>query len=325
MKTLVVSALLFAIAAAAPLPITQARAAYPERPVKVIVPFTPGGGVDVVARMIGEKLSTAMGQSFVVDNRAGAAGIIGSELVAKATPDGYTLLVTSSSTHGTNSAVHKTLPYDPVADYVPIALMTRVTYLLLGSSKLPVDDAKGLFAWAKQPKTKLNYGSYGPGSVVHLPMELLGATAGLDLVHIPYKGAQPAIAALVQSEIDLLFDSSVGSGSSIRAGSVKLLGVAGPTRSPLFPTAQTLTEAGLPGFQAGTFFGLWAPARTPPDITAALYKQVAAALAEPALREKLAATGYEVVAGDGAALNAAVVEAVAINKRVVEERKLTFD
>jgi tripartite-type tricarboxylate transporter receptor subunit TctC len=320
MKPLVLPALLLAlIGALAPV----AAAPYPERPVKVIVPFPPGGGVDVIARLVGEKLTTALGQSFVIDNRAGAAGIIGCELVAKAPPDGYTLLVTSSSTHGTNSAVHKTLPYDPVADYVPIALMTRVTYNLLGASKLPVNDAKGLFAWGKG--RKLSYGSYGPGSVIHLPMELLAAQSGLALIHVPYKGAGPANTALLQGEIDLLFDSGIGSAASIRAGSIKLLGVAGPTRSPLFPDAPTIAEQGLPGFEAQAFFGLWAPARTPAEITEPLYKTVAAALAEPVLREKLIATGYEVVGAPGPVLGAAVVEAVETNKRVVAERKLTFD
>jgi tripartite-type tricarboxylate transporter receptor subunit TctC len=322
MRKVFIAALLLALAAAAP---SSAGAAWPERPVKVIVPFPPGGGVDVVARMVSERLTQSMGQSFVVDNRAGAAGIIGCELVAKAPPDGYTVLVTSNSTHGTNSAVHKTLPYDPVADYVPIAMMTRVTYMLLGSNKLPVSDAAQLFAWARNPPQKLTYGSYGLGSVVHLPMELLASRASLELIHVPYKGAAPANQALVQGEIELLFDSSIGSGAAIRAGSIKLLGVAGPARVPAFPDAKTLAEQGLPGFQAGAFFGLWAPARTPAAITDALYKQVAAALAEPALREKLVATGYEVVGAPGPELGAAVAEAVATNKRVVEERKLTFE
>src|SRR5262249_22075229 len=157
-----------------------------------------------------------------------------------------------------------TLPYDPVADYVPIALMTRVTYMLLGAAKLPVSNAKELFAWGRG--RKLTYGSYGPGSVIHLPMELLAARSRLELVHLPYKGAAPANTALLQGEIDLIFDSGVGSAASIKAGAIKLLGIAGPTHSPLFPDAPTIAESGLPGFEAQAFFGLWAPARTPAEI-----------------------------------------------------------
>jgi tripartite-type tricarboxylate transporter receptor subunit TctC len=314
--------LLLAVVAAG----SPARAApYPERPVRLIVPFTPGGTVDVTARMVGEALGVRLGQPVVIDNRAGAGGAIGADLAAKAAPDGYTVLVGSSSTHGTNAAVYKSLPYDPIADFAPIVLVVRYPFVLVASPRLEVRTVGALVALARGRAETLNYGSYGPGSANHLPMELFLAMTGLRMVHVPYKGAAPAIAALQAAEIDVMFDSPTTAGPPIRAGQVVLLGVGSPERWGLFPDAPTIAEAGLPGFESTSFIGLFAPTGTPATVIARLHDETVAALAQPALRTRLEAIGYEVVGGSGAQLGDTVRDNVAKWQRLVRERHLTFE
>jgi tripartite-type tricarboxylate transporter receptor subunit TctC len=302
-----------------------ADAAYPERPVRLIVPFPPGGAVDVTARIVSERLAVGLGQPVVIDNRAGAGGALGAELAAKAAPDGYTLLVGSSSTHGTNSAVHKALPYDPVADFTPIVLLARFPFLLIASPKLPVRSPAELVALARGRADKLNYASYGPGSANHLPMELFLAMTDLAMVHVPYKGATPAMAAITQGEVDVAFDSPNTSLQPIRSGLVTLLGVGSTTRSPFFPDMPTIAETGLPGFESSSFTGFFAPAKTPAEVIERVHRETVAALALPEVRARLEAAGYEVVGGTGAVLGETVKTTVEKWQRLVQERRLTFD
>jgi tripartite-type tricarboxylate transporter receptor subunit TctC len=319
--------LLFGLCALVDMPwdMPARAAAFPEHPIRLVVPFTPGGSVDVTARLVGERLAVGLGQPVVIDNRPGAGGAIGAELVAKAAPDGYSLLVGSSSTHGTNSAVYKNLPYDAIKDFAPIVLVTRFPFLLVARPGLPVQRTDELIAWARGRSDKLNYGSYGQGSSTHLPMELLCAMTGLDMVHVPYKGAAPAIAALTQGEIDLMFDSPTTSAAPIRSGLVTLLGVGGAVRSPLFPDTPTIAESGLPGFVSDSFIGFFAPAGTPASVIERLHRETVAALAQPELRERLEVLGYEVVGGSGAALGETVRVAVDKWQRLVRERHLSFE
>jgi len=315
--------LLFGLCALA---IAPARAgSYPERPVRLVVPFTPGGSVDVTARLVGERLAVGLGQPVVIDDRAGAGGAIGAELVAKAAPDGYTLLVGSSSTHGTNSAVYKSLPYDAITDFAPIVLVTRFPFVLIASPKLPVRRIGDLVAWARGRADKLNYGSYGLGSANHLAMELLCAMTDLDMVHVPYKGAAPAIAALTQGEVELMFDSPTTAAQPIRGGLVTLLGVGGVARSPLFPDTPTIAESGLPGFVSDSFIGFFAPAGTPTPVLERIHRETVAALALPDLRGRLETLGYEVVGGSGAELGETVKVAVDKWQRLAHERHLRFE
>jgi tripartite-type tricarboxylate transporter receptor subunit TctC len=311
---------------AALLAIPPARAApYPERPVRLVVPFTPGGALDVVARIVAERLAGGLGQPVVIDNRAGAGGALGAEIVARAAPDGYILLVGSSSTHGTNPAVYKSLPYDPIADFTPIVQIVRYPLVLIASPLLPVHSPGELVAWARRRTDKLNYGSYGLGSANHLPMELFLAMTNLEMVHVPYKGAAPAIAALAQGEVDVMFDSPTTATQPIRSGLVSLLGVGSAVRSPLYPDAPTIAESGLPGFQAESFVGFFAPAGTPAAVIERLNRETALVLAQPDLRGRLETIGYEVVGGSGAALDETVRAAVDKWQRLVRERHLTFD
>jgi tripartite-type tricarboxylate transporter receptor subunit TctC len=308
------------------LAIAPARAgAYPERPVRLVVPFTPGGALDVAGRIVGDRLAVGLGQPVVIDNRAGAGGVVGTELVARAAPDGYTLLVGSSSTHGTNPAVYKALPYDPVADFTPIVLIVRYPLVLIASPTLPVHSTGELVAFARSRAAKLNYASYGLGSANHLPMEQLLAMTGLDMVHVPYKGAMPAIAALTQGEVDIMFDSPTTATQPIRSGLVTLLGVGGAARSPFYPGTPTIAESGLPGFVSESFVAFFAPARTPAAIVERLYRETLAALALPEVRGRLEAIGYEVVGGSGAVLGETVGAAVEKWRRLVQERHLSFD
>ncbi len=236
---------------------------YPERAVRLVVPFPAGGTVDAVARGIAQKLSDAMRQPVVVDNRAGGAGSIGSEAVARAAPDGYTLLMGTASTHGSNPAVQKALPYDAIRDFAPVILVAGTPYILVIHPSVQASTVAELLALARAQPGRLNYGSYGAGSSNHLATELFRALTGADIVHVLYKGGAPAMADLLAGQVQMMFDVFTTSGPQLRTGKLRLLGVGAARRSTLAPDAPTLAEAGISGFEAGTFFGLFAPAATP--------------------------------------------------------------
>ena len=270
-----------------------AQGGYPDRPLRLIVPFPPGGTVDLIARIVAERIAPGLGQTVVVDNRAGAGGAIGADAVARAAPDGYTILQGTGSTHGTNPAVNKKLPYDPIKDFDPIVMIARTPYILVAHPAIAANTVRELVALAKAQPGKINFASYGSGSSNHLAAELFKAMAGIDLVHVPYKGAAPAVAAIVAGEVQVIFDVVGTSGQHIKAGKMKLLGVGSPQRSPVAPDAPTLAESGVTGFDAGTFFGLFAPAGTPRVIVDRLNREVVKVLAMPAERERLVMLGQE--------------------------------
>jgi tripartite-type tricarboxylate transporter receptor subunit TctC len=271
-----------------------AHAQYPNRPVKLIVPFPPAGATDLVGRIVAQKLGEQLGQPVVVENRPGAGGTIGSDLAAKSAPDGYTLLMATSSTHSIGPVLQK-LPYDPLKDFAPITHVANVPNVLVVSPKLPVGSVAELIALAKSKPGQLNFASSGVGTIVHLNGELFKMLAGVDLVHVPYKGTALSIPDVANGSIAMLFDSLASVQPHIKAGRVKPLAVNAQKRSALMPEVPTLSEAGMPAFDRYTWFGMFAPAGTPRAIVERVQAEVLAALKAPDLLERFAAAGAEAV------------------------------
>jgi len=271
-----------------------ALAQYPNRAVKLVVPFPPAGATDIVGRIVAQKLGEQMGQSVVVENKPGAGGSIGSDLVAKSAPDGYTLLMATSSTHSIGPALQK-LPYDPLKDFAPITHVANVPNVLVVSPVLPVTSVKELIAYAKARPGQLNFASSGVGTIVHLNGELFKMLAGVDLVHVPCKGTALSIPDVANGSVAMLFDSLASVQPHIKAGRVRPLAVNAQRRSALLPEVPTLAEAGMPAFDRYTWFGMFAPAGTPKEIVARVNAEVAAALKAPDLLERFAAAGAEAV------------------------------
>jgi len=273
--------------------LSQAPAAYPNRPVKLVVPFPPGGPLDIVGRAIAQKLSEAWGQAVVVDNRPGAGGNIGADIVAKSPPDGYTILMGALSTHAVNPSLYAKMPYDAVADFAPITLVAVTPNVLVVNASLPVDSAKEFIAYAKANSGKLAFGSGSNGSAGHLAGELFKVDTGADITHVPYKGGAPATQALLAGDTQFMFDNLANAMPQVKAGKFKALAVTTAQRSKLAPELPTMAEAGLPGFDISTWFGLFAPAGTPKDLIAKWNGEVAKILTSPEMREKLIAQGAE--------------------------------
>ncbi len=269
---------------------------YPNRPIKIVVPYAAGGAVDIVARTIGQPLSEALKQPVIVDNRPGASANIGMELVAKATPDGYTLLMASNGI-ATNMALFPQLAFDGRRDFVPIAKIGYAPLVIVVPAASPAKSLKDLLAMAKAEPGKLTYASAGNGSSGHLAGELLKSAAKIDVLHIPYKGGAPAITDLLGERISFMPINPVEVIAHIRAGKLRALAVASDKRFPLLPDVPTVAEAGLPGYEASVWWGLAAPAKTPPEIVRQLNAETNAALANPAIANKLAELGVVVTPG----------------------------
>jgi len=267
--------------------------AYPTRPIRLVVPFPPGGSLDVVARAIGQKLTAAWGQHVVVDNRPGAGGNIGADLVAKSAPDGYTILEGALSTHAVNVSLYGKLPYDPVKDFAPITLVATTPNVLVLNSAFPVNSVPELIAYAKAHPGALSFGSGSNGSAGHLAGELFKTEAGVDMVHVPYKGGAPALQALLAGDTQLMFDNLANSTPQLKAGKLKALAVTTAKRSPLAPELPTLAETGLPGFDIYTWWGFMAPAGTPADIIAKWNAEVTRILGTPEMKAFFAQQGAE--------------------------------
>jgi tripartite-type tricarboxylate transporter receptor subunit TctC len=260
----------------------------------MVVPFPPAGATDIVARIVAQKLTERLGQSVVVENRPGAGGTIGSDIVAKSAPDGYTILMATSSTHSVGPALQK-LPYDAIRDFAAITHVANVPNVLVVSPKLPVANLKEFIAYAKANPGKLNFASSGMGTIVHLNGEFFKMLTGTDIVHVPYKGTALSIPDVASGNVAMLFDSLASALPNIKSGSVKPLALNAPRRSHLLPDVPTLAEAGLPAFDRYTWFGLFAPAGTPPDIVRKLQSETVAALKAPDLLERFDAVGAEPV------------------------------
>ena len=277
--------------------LASAWAQYPQRPVKVIVPFPAGGGIDVLMRAIAEELSQKWGKPVIIENRGGAGGNIGVEAAARADPDGHTLLATVNQTFTANRFLYRKLPYDPDRSFVPITLMVQSDHILIAHPSVPARDARELVQLARREQGKLTYGSFGSGSQPQLIYETLKKTEGIDILHVPYKGIAPVLFAVTAGEVKLATGSAGVAGELLRGGKVKALAIAGKRRSPQFPDVPTTGELDLPKLQASIWYGLFAPAGTPEAVVQKVGDDVRALLKDPAFAERHATSkGLDVVA-----------------------------
>ena len=276
--------------------------AWPAKPIRLMVPFPPGGSTDIVARIVAQKLSERLGQSIVIENRGGAGGTLGTAVVAKAAPDGYTLTVASTSTHVVAPGVYAKLEYDPVKDFAPVGLMAISPYLLVVNPAVPAKTTQELVALAKQQPGKLNYASAGIGSTTHLAMEMLKSVSGTYMLHIPYNGNGPAGTAVVGGQVEILFGSLPALLPHAKSGRVRALAVGTPKRSPSLPEVPTVAESGYPGFDASLWLAIMAPAGTPQPVIERLNKEIVAVVAAADTREAFDKAGTEPLTGTPADL-----------------------
>lgn len=268
---------------------------YPSRPIKVIIPFPPGGPTDVLGRIVAQKLGERLGQNFVIDNKPGASGMIGADMVAKSAPDGYTLLV-NASLHVINPSLYEKSRYDAISDFAPLSNLADVPLVLVVSAKMPINTVKELIAWVKASKTPINFASSGNATAPHLAGEAFKVAAGIEnMQHVPYKGSSPALTDLLGGQVQLMFDSLPSSQPFIKAGTLKAIAVTTQRRSSALPNIPTIAESGLPGFNFSTWYGMWAPASTPPAIVEKLSTEISQITRLPEVREKFLALGAEPV------------------------------
>jgi tripartite-type tricarboxylate transporter receptor subunit TctC len=267
-------------------------AGYPDHPVRMIVPFTPAGATDLLARLVGERLGAKLGQSVVIDNRAGAGGNVGAEIAAHATPDGYTLLMGPASVYAISATLYPRLGYDLVKDFTPVSLVANVPHVLLVNNDLPAKSVPELVQLAKKNPGQLNIASQGSGTVSHLEAELLKHMSGIDMLHVPYRGSAPAILDLIGGRVQVMFDSIASALPHIRAGKLRAIAVASDTRSSLLPNVPTVAES-LPGYSAHSWLGIFVPAGTPQSVVERLQRDLVAAIDDPKAQARLVEAGFE--------------------------------
>jgi tripartite-type tricarboxylate transporter receptor subunit TctC len=270
---------------------------FPEKPIRFVVGFTPGGPSDILARALGQKLGERWSQQVVIENRPGAGGNVAAEAVAKSAPDGYTWLLGNNSILATNQSLYRSLGYDPVKDFAPVSLVAVQPNILVVNPQVPARSVAELITLAKKNPGKLNYASSGSGAAAHLAGELFKTMTGVDMMHVPYKGAQPALTDVIAGQVQLMFATSASVIPFIQAGRLRALAVTTARRSASVPDLPTVAEAGVPGFEAITWHGVVVPAATPAPLVERLNRDIVSALAQPDLRERLAALGAEVRAG----------------------------
>jgi tripartite-type tricarboxylate transporter receptor subunit TctC len=298
--------------------------AYPTKPIRFVVPYPPGGGTDIIARIVQEKLIQGLGQPIVIENRGGAGGAVGTEVVAKSAPDGYTILFTLSS-HTINPLLYK-LPFDVEADFAPISLVASLPQIIAAYPPLPVKNMQELIALAKANPGKLNFASVGNGSPSHIAGELLKLKAGIDLVHIPYKGGGPAVADAVAGQVQLLIVSIPAAMSQVKSGRLRPLAVTTLKRAPGAPEIPTVAEsAGIPDYEVDSWFAMFAPAKTPPAIVARLQQEIARVVQLPEIKEKLLQQGADAVGGSSAELGRVVKSELRKWEAVIREAGIKVD
>jgi tripartite-type tricarboxylate transporter receptor subunit TctC len=288
-----------ALALAALLPcaaLAQGAASFPTKPIRIVVPATPGGAIDLSARLIGDKLTAAWGQGVAIENKGGATGMIGTEVVAKSPPDGYNLVLVASS-HAINPSMFKSIPYDTVKGFEPVVLTHVVPLMLVVTPSIPAKDVKELIAYAKANPGKLSFASSGPGGAPHMSAELFKSMAGIDMIHVPYKGSTAAHADLLSGRVSLMIDTVAAIGPQVKAGTVRPLAVTTKARAASFPDVPTMAEAGLAGYETSTWGGVLAPAGTPKDVVAKLNAEMNKALAAPDVRSRMATAGVDPAGG----------------------------
>jgi tripartite-type tricarboxylate transporter receptor subunit TctC len=266
---------------------------YPNKPIRFVVPFPPGGPADILSRIIGQSLAETWSQQVVIDNRAGAGGNIGAEIVAKAPPDGYTLLMGFVGTHAINASLYRDMPFDPVKDFEPVGLVAMVTIILVVHPSVPVKSVKELIALARARPGELTFGSPGNGTPQHLAGELFNTMAGVKTGHIPYKGAVPALNDLLGGRLSMIFSSMPPALPHVNAGKLRALGVTSAARSPAAPDVPTIAQSGLPGYEVINWYGVLVPAKTAKDIVGKLNTEIVRIMNLPAVKERLAAQGAE--------------------------------
>ena len=287
-----------AIALASTSPVVHAADPWPTKPITWVVPFTPGGSTDVIARTIGQKLSEALGQPVIIENKPGAGGAIGATYVAKAKPDGYTLFGGTISTHAINASLYKDLPYDPVKDFEPVALVAFLPNVLIVNPNLGVNNVQDLVALLKKDPSKRNFASSGSGTSTHLTGELFADVIGVPLTHIPYKGTPPAMQDVVGGQVPFMFDQMTAAVSLAEAGKLKVIATTAAKRTTLAPDMPTMAEGGVPGFDVSSWQAVYAPAGTPKDIVQKLNTEIVKILKMPDVRDKLGKQlGMELVGG----------------------------
>ena len=270
---------------------------YPSKPLRIVVPFAPGGSTDIFARLVGERLGSALGQPVVIENRAGAGGNIGADVVAKSAPDGYTLLMATTGVMAINNALYKSMTYDAAKDFEPVIFIASITNVLIVPPELPARNVAELIALAKSQPGKLSFASSGAGSSTHMSAELFKSLTGTNILHIPYKGSGQALPDLISGRVSMMFENAPGAVSYIKAGKVRALAVTGLERSAALPELPTVAESGVPGYESLSWSGLATPAGTPKEIIQKINRETRAIVATPEMRAKLAEQGAEAVGG----------------------------
>ncbi|NYH98170.1 Bug family tripartite tricarboxylate transporter substrate binding protein [Cupriavidus plantarum] len=298
---------------------------YPSKPIRLIVPFPASGATDLLARAIAQKVGADMGQQIVVDNRPGAGGAIGSDMAAKAAPDGYTLLIATSSTHSIGPYINSKLPYNTETDFTPVGQVAIATNILVVPNTLPAKNVRELIDYAKKHPGELNYASSGNGTIGQLTAEAFKAQTGTFITHIPYRGTALAVPDLISNKVQVLFDSVVSGMPHVKDGKLKALAVTSLKRSPLAPEVPTVAESGLPGFESNTWFGIYGPKGLPADIVTRLNTEFNKAIQSQDVKDRLAKLGAEPVGGTPAQFAAMVKQDSARWGKLIKDRKITVD
>lgn len=299
--------------------------AWPAKPIRLVVPYSAGGTADLLGRSIARKLGESLGQQVIIENRTGAGGGIGADLVAKSKSDGYTLLMGTIATHAINPNLYPDNPYDPVKDFAPVLLVATMPNLLVVNPAVPAKNVRELIALAKAKPGELAFASAGSGTTQHLSGELFKKMAGVDMLHIPYKGNAPAVADLVGGQVQVMFDNIPISLQQVRAGKLRALAVTGPKRSPVLPDIPTIAEAALPGYSVTSWFALFAPAGTPAEIVATLNKEAHKALGDKTVHQQLVDQGIEPAGGTPEQLAAHIRAELSRWKKIVAESGATVE
>jgi tripartite-type tricarboxylate transporter receptor subunit TctC len=308
------------------LPALTCAQTFPTKPIRFVVPYSAGGAGDIFARTIGQKLGDAFGQQVLIDNRPGANGIIGMEIAAKSLPDGYTIVMGNSAPVVLNPSLYAKLPYDPIKDFAPVTQGTLYPYILVVHPSVPAKSVAELVKLAKAQPGKLNYGSSGPGGANHLAGEMFKRAAGIDIVHVPYKGSAPALSDLLGGQIRMVFDTLVTTIPQWKAGKIRALAVTGARRSPQTPDVPTIAESGYPGYAVTSWQAVLAPAGTPRPIIDRYYREIVKALRMPDVVEKLATQGgNELVGSTPAEFSKVIKDEIAMYGKVIREARITIE